>query len=93
VSSDAAPAASFSPLFGKTLSHQLLTYPASAQTIVWCKKRVKALPRADTKKSGFTTRQIFQSKTESYPVYLNPDSTASSKGSRLTGRFSGTGKR
>jgi hypothetical protein len=39
VSSDAALAASFSPLFGKTLRHQLLTYPASAQTTIWCKKR------------------------------------------------------
>jgi hypothetical protein len=37
----AAPAASFSPLFGKTLSHQLPTYPASAQTTIWCKKRAK----------------------------------------------------
>jgi hypothetical protein len=43
VSSDAAPAASFSPLFGKTLRHQLLTYPASAQTTIWCKKRAKHL--------------------------------------------------
>jgi len=43
VSSDAAPAASFSPLFGKTLRHQLLTYPASAQTTIWCKKRVRAV--------------------------------------------------
>jgi hypothetical protein len=43
VSLDAAPAASFSPLLGKTLRHQLLTYPASAQTIIWCKKRVKML--------------------------------------------------
>jgi hypothetical protein len=43
VSSDAAPAASFSPLFGKTLRHQLLTYPASAQTTIWCKKRVSYL--------------------------------------------------
>jgi len=34
VSSDAAPAASFSPLFDKTLCHQLLTYPTSAQTII-----------------------------------------------------------
>jgi hypothetical protein len=41
VSFDAAPAASFSPLFGKTLRHQLLTYPASAQTTIWCKKRAK----------------------------------------------------
>ncbi len=41
VSSDAAPAASFSPLFGKTLRHQLLTHPASAQTTIWCKKRAK----------------------------------------------------
>jgi hypothetical protein len=39
VSSDAAPAASFSPLFGEALRHQLLTYPASAQTTIWCKKR------------------------------------------------------
>jgi hypothetical protein len=42
VSSDAAPAASFSPLFGKTLRHQLLTYPASAQTAIWCKKRASS---------------------------------------------------
>jgi hypothetical protein len=28
-----------SPLFGKTLSHQLPTYPASAQTTIWYKKR------------------------------------------------------
>jgi hypothetical protein len=41
VSSDAALAASFSPLFGKTLRHQLLTYPASAQTTIWCKKRAR----------------------------------------------------
>jgi hypothetical protein len=34
VSSDAAPAASFSPLFDKTLCQQLLTYLASAQTII-----------------------------------------------------------
>jgi hypothetical protein len=43
VSSDAAPAASFSPLFGKTLRHQLLTYPTSAQTTIWCKKRVSEI--------------------------------------------------
>jgi hypothetical protein len=43
VSSDAAPAASFSPLFGKTLRHQLLTYPASAYTTIWCKKRAKGV--------------------------------------------------
>ncbi|HET9377310.1 MAG TPA: hypothetical protein VFO40_20205, partial [Chthoniobacterales bacterium] len=41
VSFDAAPAASFSPLFGKTLRHQLLTHPASAHTTIWCKKRVR----------------------------------------------------
>ncbi len=41
MSSDAAPAASFSPLFGKTLRHQLLTCPASAHTTIWCKKRAK----------------------------------------------------
>jgi hypothetical protein len=38
-SSDAAPAASFSRLFGKTLCHRLFTYPASAPTTIWCKKR------------------------------------------------------
>jgi hypothetical protein len=43
VSSDAAPAASFSPLFGKTLRHQLLTYPASAYTTIWCKKRARVV--------------------------------------------------
>jgi len=42
VSSDAAPAPSFSPLFGKTLSRQPLTCPASAQTTIWCKKRASA---------------------------------------------------
>jgi hypothetical protein len=43
VSSDAAPAASFSPLFGKTLRHQLPKYPASAQTTIWCKKRANLM--------------------------------------------------
>jgi hypothetical protein len=38
VSSDAAPAASFSPLFGKALHHQLVTYPASAQTTILVQK-------------------------------------------------------
>jgi hypothetical protein len=33
VSSDVAPAASFSPLFDKTLCHQFFTSLASAQTI------------------------------------------------------------
>jgi hypothetical protein len=52
VSLDAAPAASFSPLFGKTLRHQLLTYPASAQTTIWCKKRARPRNRRTKEKES-----------------------------------------
>jgi putative SOS response-associated peptidase YedK len=68
VSSDAAPAPSFSPLFGKTLSRQPLTCPASAQTTIWCKKRAKdekigfktINARAETVDSAHSFRSAFK---------------------------------